>query len=163
MSDPKPESAPSSPPCSAREADPAYMGYLDPPEVAAALNELLEAERAGSIVALASSREAGASQAFAQIFADLHHEEAHWCAELMAALHRIGAEPSRATGHFAPRALAIGDLGERLSFVNRGQDWVVRRVERLAPRVRDDSLAAMLREMGRRHSENIDRARAALG
>ena len=163
MSHPASETDPASPPCAAREADPAYMGYLEPPEVAAALNELLEAERAGSTVALASSREATAGPELARLFADLHHDEAHWCAELMAALHRLGAEPSRATGDFAKRALAIGDLGERLSFVNRGQDWVARRVEALAPRIRDETLAAMLREMGRRHSENVARTRSAGG
>jgi uncharacterized protein DUF6306 len=50
---------PSSPTCLAREGDDAYMGFATRDELAAFLNELLEAERAGTGVAL---RSAGAAQ-----------------------------------------------------------------------------------------------------
>ena len=47
---------PSSPACLAHEADDAYMGYATKDELGAFLNELLEAERAGTGVALKSGR-----------------------------------------------------------------------------------------------------------
>ena len=47
----KPDNEPSSPACLAHEADDAYMGYATREELAAFLNELLEAERAGTGVA----------------------------------------------------------------------------------------------------------------
>ena len=36
---------------------------------------------------------------------------------------------------------------ERLAFLNRGQAWVVRKLEKLLPRVCDDTLYADLKEM----------------
>ena len=58
MSNDHPE--PSSPACLAHEADDAYMGYATTDELAAFLNELLEAERAGTGVALKSGAAAAA-------------------------------------------------------------------------------------------------------
>ena len=47
---------PSSPPCSSAGADDSYTVYASRDELVAALDELLEAERAGARVALASSK-----------------------------------------------------------------------------------------------------------
>ena len=46
---------PTSPACLAHEGDDAYMGFASRAEIAAFLNELLEAERAGTTVALRSA------------------------------------------------------------------------------------------------------------
>ena len=54
-------------------------------------------------------------------------------------------------------AMAIADSHERLAFLNRGQAWVVRKLEELLPRVRDDILHAALSEMRASHVENIQR------
>ena len=51
-------SEPTSPVCLTHEGDDAYMGFASRAEIAAFLNELLEAERAGTTVALRSAEQA---------------------------------------------------------------------------------------------------------
>jgi nitronate monooxygenase len=58
-------------------------------------------------------------------------------------------------GAFYGKAMAIGDLGQRIAFVNRGQGWVVRKLREMLPRVRDDKLHADLRDMLASHEANI--------
>ena len=47
--------------------------------------------------------------------------------------------------------MAISDMAERLAFLNRGQAWVVRKLEGLLPKVRDDALHADLDAMLKSH------------
>jgi hypothetical protein len=68
---------PSSPTCLAHEANDAYMGFATRAELAAFLNELLEAERAGTGVALRSA-DAAAGTPFAELLRDVHRDEALW-------------------------------------------------------------------------------------
>ncbi len=151
---------PASPVCYAPQAD-AYMGYATADELIAALNELLEAERAGARVALASAK-AATDPAHAALMKAVRADEARWCAMLSAEIRRLGGTPSRRCGAFYGKAMAIADPAERLAFLNRGQSWVVRRLEALRPRVRDDALHARLREMTDSHVENIDLANGFL-
>jgi len=148
---------PSSPVCYAADADDAYMGYAPRDEVLAALNELLEAERAGARVALASAK-AAAGPDHAALMQAVRADEAHWCAMLSHQIRRLGGTPSRRTGAFHGKAMAIADPRERLAFLNRGQAWVVRKLDALTPRVRDDALHADLRAMAQKHRDNIERA-----
>lgn len=146
---------PSSPVCYAAVADDSYMGYAGRDEIVAALNELLEAERAGARVALASgksSREAS----YTDLMRAVHADEARWCAMLSGQIKHLNAAPSRRTGAFHRKAMAIADPVDRLSFLNLGQAWVVRKLEALMPRVRDDRLHRALREMLESHRRNID-------
>lgn len=145
---------PASPVCYAADGDDIYMGFAGPDELLAALNELLEAERAGARVALGTRREA-ADPRLADLMKALHHDEARWCAMLSAEVQRLGGAPSRKCGAFYGKAMAIPDPIERLAFLNRGQAWVVRKLEALLPRVRDDGLHAALKDMLRSHVENI--------
>ena len=150
MSDP-----PASSPCSAASADDAYMGYAGRDELLAALNELLEAERAGAKVAL-HSRNAIPGERYATTIRQVRDDEARWCAMLSAEIRRLGGTPSEATGAFLAKAMAIADPRERMAFLIRGQGWVVRKLEALRPRVRDDQLHAALGEMLDNHRQNID-------
>ena len=152
---------PSSPACLAHEADDAYMGYATKDELAAFLNELLEAERAGTGVALRSG-EAAAGTKFADLLRDVHHDEARWCAMLLKQLKALGAPASTRIGAFQDKALAIEDLPERIAFLNRGQGWVVRKLREMLPKVRDDALHRDLTEMLQAHEVNIARANEAL-
>ena len=70
----------------------------------------------------------------------------------------LNGPPSGAVGSFYERALAIEDLPKRVAFLNRGHRWVVRKLETLLPRVRDEALHADLSDMLRAHSVNIARA-----
>jgi hypothetical protein len=130
-------------------------------ELLGLLNELLEAERAGAHVALASAKEA-ASSAYSDLMHSVKADEARWCAMLVRQIERLGGTASSNSGAFRGKAMAIADPLERLAFLNRGQSWVVRKLEALTPRVRDNPLCADLLTMLESHKVNIDRANALL-
>jgi hypothetical protein len=159
MSTDRPE--PSSPACLAHEADDAYMGYATKDELGAFLNELLEAERAGTGVALKSGPVAAGSK-FADLLRDVHHDEARWCAMLLKQLKVLGVPASTKIGAFEGKALAIEGLPERMAFLNRGQGWVVKKLREMLPKVRDDSLHRDLTEMLQSHEVNIARTNEVL-
>ncbi len=152
---------PSSPACLAHEADDAYMGYASKDEIAAFLNELLEAERAGTGVALKSG-ESAAGTKFADLLRDVHHDEARWCAMLLKQLKVLGVPASTKIGAFQEKAMAIEGLPERIAFLNRGQGWVVRKLKEMMPKVRDEALHRDLADMLQSHEVNIARASEAL-
>jgi superfamily I DNA/RNA helicase len=159
MSNKTPET--SSPACLAHEADDAYMGYASKDEIAAFLNELLEAERAGTGVALKSADAAGGTP-FVELLRDVHRDEARWCAMLLKQLRALGAPASPRIGAFQEKAMAIEGLPERIAFLNRGQGWVVKKLREMLPKVRDDGLHRDLAEMLQSHEVNIARANEAL-
>jgi hypothetical protein len=152
---------PSSPACLAHEADDTYMGFAGRDEIAAFLNELLEAERAGTGVALKSG-EAAAGTKFADLLRDVHHDEARWCAMLLKQIKVLGVPASTKIGAFQEKAMAIEGLPDRIAFLNRGQGWVVRKLKEMMPKVRDDALHRDLAEMLQSHEVNIARASEAL-
>lgn len=125
-------------------------------ELLAALNELLEAERAGARVAMETGREIH-SQELAALVADIHKDEVHWCGMLMRTIKSLGATPSSATGAFHGKAMAIPDVEDRLKFLNRGQAWVVRKLEALLPRLDVPQARADLEAMLQAHRQNIER------
>ena len=51
--------------------------------------------------------------------------------------------------------MGILDLGDRITFLNRGQASLVRKLRELLPRVRSDQLHADLAEMLRSHEASI--------
>lgn len=144
----------SSPACSMHEADDAYMGYIGKDELTALLNELLEAEHAGARVTLESARAAG-SGPIAELMRRIQHDEAHWCGVLADHVRVLGEAPSLKVGAFYAKAMAIADLGERITFLNRGRAWVVRKLREILPRVRSDQLHADLAEMLQSREANI--------
>jgi hypothetical protein len=152
---------PSSPACLAHEGSDAYMGFAPREELGAFLNELLEAERAGTGAALRSA-EAAAGTPYAGLLQDIHKDEARWCAMLLRQLKALGVPASPKVGAFQDKALAIEGLSERIAFLNRGQGWVVKKLREMLPKVRDDSLHRDLADMLRSHEDNIARANAAL-
>jgi hypothetical protein len=148
---------PASPVCYATEADDSYMGYATRDEILAALGALIEAERAGARVTR-HSHKAAPNAGLAELMLAIHADEARWCAMLHQQIRRLGGIPSQRCGAFYGKAMAIADPLERLAFLNRGQAWVVRALDQLLPRVRDDALHAALHEMRTSHIENIARA-----
>ena len=108
---------PSSPACLAHEGGDAYMGFATAAEHAAFLNELLEAERAGTTVARLSAEQAGDGP-FRDLLRDIHHDEARWCAMLLKQLKRLDAPASAKVGAFSEKALAIeADVTDRAAMV----------------------------------------------
>jgi nitronate monooxygenase len=129
-------------------------------ELLAFLNEMLEAERAGAKALLHISKDAKEESAAALAMA-VHHDEARWCAMLIAAIRLHSGTPSDATGAFYEKVLAIGDAKARLSFVNRGQGWVVKKLKEAIPRIEDEHLVRDLTVMLASHEENIAKVNAS--
>jgi hypothetical protein len=138
------------------------MGYAASDEIARFLNELLEAERAGTGVALKSAQVARGTR-FEALLGDVHRDEARWCAMLLRQLKALDMPASTRVGAFQDKALAIESLPERIAFLNRGQGWVVRKLREMLPKVRDDGLHRDLAEMLQAHETNIARANDLLG
>lgn len=119
------------------------------------LNELLEAERAGvdTLAALmAETREPGLRGAFERV----RDDEAWSCAGLVGAIRRLGGEASKKRGDFAARVMALPSLPERLKLLNRGQAWVVKRVDALLEERLDEETREFLGRMHAVHQRNID-------
>jgi nitronate monooxygenase len=127
--------------------------------VLVALNELLEAERAGARVAMETVRDMPPC-ALTTLVHDVHEDEVRWCGMLMRTIRTLGGTSSSATGAFWGKAMAIPDLEQRLDFLNRGQAWVVRRLEALIPSVEDAQIRADLAHMLAAHRGNIARVDA---
>ncbi|MCC6529058.1 MAG: hypothetical protein IT471_02185, partial [Pseudomonadales bacterium] len=152
--DDEPTPEPSSPACLMHEADDSYMGYVGRDELVAFLNELLEAERAGARITLESAQLAGDTPVGA-LLRDIQQDEAHWCAMLLGHLRSLNAAPSPKVGAFYDKAAAIAELDARVTFINRGQRWVVRKLCEMMPRLRDAGLRSDLEQMLRSHEANI--------
>jgi hypothetical protein len=84
------------------------------PETVARLNELLEAERAGveTLQALIKTVPKGY---FRNHLVKIEADEAYFCAVLERAVRAAGGQPSRATGDFAAKVLALDTLVDRPS------------------------------------------------
>ena len=140
----------------------APTGPISRDELIDFLNELLEAERAGARVALDSARDAKDPETV-KLLKAIQDDEARWCAMLLRQIRVLDGAASPRMGAFHGKAMAIGDLKERLAFLNRGQGWVVRKLREVTPRVRDDALFADLSHMLSSHIANINLTNSALG
>ncbi|KVV53729.1 2-nitropropane dioxygenase [Burkholderia cepacia] len=118
------------------------------------LNELLEAERAGARVASETATEIDDPELH-RLVAGIRQDEAHGCAVLVEAIRLLGATPTHATGALHEKAMAIDDLAERLAFLNRGQRWVVRKLQELLPTFADPEIHHALSLMLVAHEKNI--------
>jgi hypothetical protein len=130
------------------------MESLNREELLDFLNIMLEAERAGAKALLRVSQETDQADVSALARA-IHLDEAKWCAMLTKAIRKFDGEPSDKTGQFYEKVMAIQGASERLALVNRGQDWVVRKLREAIPRIQDAQLAGDLTVMPVSHEENI--------
>ncbi len=73
------------------------------------------------------------------------------------------AEPLRPKrGDFVEKVRAVADFRGRLDLLNRGQRWVIRKIEENVPVVNDDYLKAFLTVMAEGHRVNIGALEDAL-
>jgi nitronate monooxygenase len=150
-----------SPACRAHEMDDRYMGFALRVELLPALNELLEAERAGARVTLRTARDVVDPDLNSLVMA-IHRDEARWCGVLTKGILRLQGTPSPKTGAFHEKAMAIADVSARLAFLNRGQGWVARNLRALLPTIRDETIHADLTAMLDSHERNIELVAAGL-
>jgi Domain of unknown function (DUF6306) len=119
------------------------------------LNTLLEAERAGAKLLATYLDELPAdADAWAWLSA-IQRDEARNCSVLIHLLLENGFEPSMAVGDFYRKGLAIRVWGERMRFLDRGQQWVADRIAAALPRLDGFSGAKELQAMYESHLANI--------
>lgn len=145
----------SSPPCFLHELDPSYLGYLGPDETVRLLNELLEAERAGAKVVRVLA-ETSPDPDMARQLRKVARDEARFCVMLRRHIQHLGGVPTHRTGAFHDKVMALAGQGPRIRLLNRGQDWVVRRIRDALPRIGSDALHRDLRDMLEVHRRNIE-------
>jgi hypothetical protein len=124
-------------------------------------NVLVEAERAGGSVLheLSASVESPRIRA---LLAKMAHDEGYWAGALAAHLRRRGCTPSSAMGDFASKVDAVPDFGGKLDLLNRGQRWVIRRIEEHLPAAGDEELGGLLEVMAEGHRQNVTLVEAIL-
>ena len=137
------------------------MDFADRDELVGELTTLLEAERAGARVGASLVAQAPDAE-LKSLSKVIQADEVKWARALYDALVELKAQPSDIVGDFYDKAMAISDFEDRLAFTNRGQGWVVRKLQALLPRIRDDQLRAVLQSMLDAHVANIAAANDAL-
>ena len=128
-------------------------------ELGELLNQLLEAERAGSRLLAAWLEKLTPESPLFTPLRDVQRDEASNCAVLIECLRGIGVEPSAHTGDFYNKGLTLGEWRERLEFLNRGQAWVGRRIAAALPSIQAPAARTALQEMHDSHFANIERCK----
>ena len=125
-------------------------------ELVGLLNMLLEAERAGAKVLAAFLQDYEPdTPAWSQLLA-VQRDEARNCSILIDLIRRMSGIPSTATGAFLNKALAVEDRIARLQFLNRGQQWVARKINEALPYVEQGFARGALFAMQESHLLNIE-------
>jgi len=131
-------------------------------ELSTLLNRLLEGERAGARLVAAWMAEASPGSLLYQRLRDVQGDEARNCSILIHHLLDAGAVPSVHTGEFFEKGIALRDWEERLAFLNRGQAWVARTIERALPHIGDGGVRDGLDIVRESHLLNIGVCRGIL-
>ena len=118
------------------------------------LNRLLEAERSG-VRAVSGMLKPLPEGELREGLKKAKGDEARYVAGLHAFLKQLGVVPSEKVGDFADKLLAIDGIAEQLKFLNRGQGWVVRKIEALLPTLTDQAMRDFFTEMLDTHRKNI--------
>jgi len=137
------------------------MGGPDNSVLCDFLNALLEAERAGAKAATVFRHDYAGGPAEALI-EQVRRDEAWCCGMLTGWVTKLGGVPTTLTGSFLEKVLAKPGLEARLAFLNRGQDWVVRKLEEMIPQLDDGDLRTDLSHMLDLHVQNIGECAAFL-
>lgn len=122
--------------------------------LAAVLQELLAAERAGALVAANTLREEEGTTRQRRLLEKIHRGEADSCRRLRFCLLQMSHEPSREVGAFYEKAMAIADLDMRLTFIDKGQRWVIRRLKECIAHCDDKVIRRELKAVLATHENN---------
>ena len=142
-----------SPPCFMHELDPAWLGYFGREELLELLNLLLECERAGARGVGELGRTADPEHR--PLLTAVARDEARYCSMLTGHIRRLGGKATRKTGAFYGKLMGTDGLAAQLGLLDRGQGWVVRKLQESLPRIEDEALRADLQEMIDVHQANI--------
>ena len=119
------------------------------------LNELLEAERAG-VDTLSRLLPEALTLEMRALFERVRNDEAWACAGLVRSIETLDGTTSGKKGDFAEKVMGESTLARRLQLLNRGQGWVVKRLDGLLGESLPTSVTAFLEEMRTRHVGNIE-------
>jgi hypothetical protein len=117
-------------------------------------NALIEAERAGGLT-LTELFDLADSAELRELLRKVAHDEGYWARELVNVVKRAGGTPSSAIGDFAEKVRMVEDLGGKLALLNRGQMWVVRKIDEQLPHVSDPEVRGLLGAMAAAHRANV--------
>lgn len=117
------------------------------------LQDLLSAERAGARVATESLEQCD-DPAQRALLEQIRQGEVESCKLVLNCLKHLGLEPNRETGAFYGKAMAIESLDERLPFVDKGQQWVIRKLREYLPGCEDELIRGELEKMLHIHEVN---------
>ncbi|SDS40645.1 DUF6306 domain-containing protein [Pseudomonas oryzae] len=123
------------------------------------LQTLISAERAGVQVASASLREC-TGPSLKPLLERILAGEGESCRRLLTCMKHLDVEPNRETGSFHDKAMAIADMQQRLAFIDRGQQWVIRKLREHLPQCSDPLVRDELEAVLRIHEENSAAAQA---
>ncbi|MGH7987607.1 MAG: DUF6306 domain-containing protein [Candidatus Binataceae bacterium] len=123
-------------------------------QLEAFLNSLGEAERAGGRV-LHELTEQAHDLELRELLKKVGHDEGYYAGELNAHVRRLGGTASNKTGDFVEKVRAVEDFRGKLELLNRGQRWVIRKIDENLPTIGDEPLRAFLRVMAQGHHINI--------
>ncbi len=125
------------------------------------LNTLGEAERAGGRVLHDLTADAHSLE-LRELLKKVGHDEGYYAGELAGHVRRLGGTASNKTGDFVEKVRAVSDFRGKLELLNRGQRWVIRKIEENLATVGDPELRAFLSVMAKGHYINIGAVDEAL-
>ena len=126
----------------------------------AALNLLLESERAG-VIALSRLIDDVEQQELKKFLRGSRAMEQRNAEELEALIRDNGGTPSTRTGPFAGKVAALDSIRERLNLLSRGQEWAARKTEvALALAPEPSPIHDYLTAMANRHRAEVEWGRA---
>ena len=118
------------------------------------LNMMGEAERAGGRILHELTADAKSLE-LRELLKKVGHDEGYYAGELAAHIRRLGGNPSNKTGDFIEKVRAVSDFRGKLELLNRGQRWVIRKIDEQLPSLDDPELHAFLVVMAKGHHVNI--------
>lgn len=126
----------------------------------AALNLLLESERAG-VIALSRLIDDVEQEELKKFLRGSRAMEQRNAEELEALIRDNGGTPSIRTGPFAGKVAALDSIRERLNLLSRGQEWAARKTEvALALAPEPSPIHDYLTAMANRHRAEVEWGRA---
>jgi len=125
------------------------------------LNALGDTERAGGRVLRELTGQARSLE-LKELLKKVAHDEGYYAGELSHHVRRLGGNASNKTGDFVEKVRAVGDFRGKLELLNRGQRWVIRKINENLATFSDPELKAFLVVMAQGHELNIGALEQAL-
>jgi hypothetical protein len=124
-------------------------------ELAAFLNRMLEAERAGAKALVVFMDDHPRNGEAWKVLRQIQSDEAHNCALIGKLLEKSGTPYSHETGEFYDKAVAVKGRKERIDYLVRGLRWAVTRFEESLLKIQDADTQGVIQKMRDSHLRSI--------